>query len=192
MTTKDYFEIVFGFANIGILCVTAYFIYRSIFSPVDAVKTGRKLNNEQQKDNAKRNLFLTLFALRGSPVNYDFVRALNQIDIVFEDTPSVLDAWHTHYDSLQIKGQANENQIWDLQRTNLLSAMAVSLGYNRIRQTDMLKNYYPEGHSNQFREDWELRFAAKQFLTKGNELCEILIANANANQQDQDETKTQS
>lgn len=188
MTTKECFDIVFGFANIAVLCTTAYFIYRSIYSPLDAVKVGRELNNEKNKDDAKRSLFLLLFSLRGSPVHYDFVRGLNQIDIVFEDTPTVLDAWHIHYDSLQIKGQVNENQIWDLQRTNLLSAMAVSLGYNRIRQTDMLQNYYPEGHSNQFREDLELRQAAKRFLTTGHELYEILIAN----QQPPDQQETQS
>jgi hypothetical protein len=176
LTTMNYFEMAYWFISLCILVATVYYIATG---PLNAVKTGRQLNNDQQKDNAKRNLFLTLFALRGSPVHYDFVRGLNQIDVVFEDTPSVLDAWHTHYDSLQIKGQVNENQIWDLQRTNLLSAMAVSLGYNRIRQTDMLQNYYPEGHSNQFREDWELRFAAKEYLKKGGDLYEILIANAN-------------
>lgn len=177
MTTKDYFEIIFGFTNIGILCVTAYFIYRSIYSPVDAVNVGRQLNNEQKKDDAKRNLFLTLFALRGSPVHYDFVRALNQIEIVFEDTPTVLDAWRTHYDSLQIKGQVNENQIWDIQRTNLLSAMAVSLGYNRIRQTDMLQNYYPEGHVNQMNEDVQFRQAALTFYKSSAALSHLLIQN---------------
>ncbi len=175
MTTKDKFEIVFGFVNILILCVTGYFIYRSLYSPVDAVKIGRKLNEEQQKDNAKRSLFLTLFSLRGSPVNYDFVRALNQIDIVFEDVQLVLDAWHTHYDSLQTKGQINESQIWDLQRTNLLSAMAVSLGYNRIRQTDMLKNYYPEGHLNQVKDEFDFRQAALTYYKSGAALHEKAI-----------------
>jgi len=192
MTTKENFDIVFGFANIAVLCTTAYFIYRSIFSPIDAVKVGRELNNKKNKDDAKRNLFLLLFSLRGSPLHYDYVRGLNQIDIVFEDTKTVLEAWHIHYDSLQIKGQVNENQIWDLQRTNLLSAMAESLGYSSIRQTDMLQNYFPEGHDYRNREEWELRNAARLFLTKGHILYDILIANANQNKNKQDIEEHQS
>jgi hypothetical protein len=148
MTTKEWFDVWIGVVNTLILVVTGGFIFRSLYSPVDAVKIGRQLNNEQQKDSAKRSLFLTLFSLRGSPLNYDFVIGLNQIDVVFEDTPSVLEAWHIHYDSLNTTGQVDATKIWDLQRTNLLSAMAQSLGYERIRQTDMLKNYTPIGHEN--------------------------------------------
>jgi len=51
-----------------------------------------------------------------------------------------------------------------------------------------MKNYYPVGHDNQFRDDWELRQAAKRFLTTGHELYEILIAN----QQPPDQQETQS
>jgi hypothetical protein len=176
-------EIIFGVVNSLILVVTAYFIYRSLYSPVDSVKVGRQLSNEQQKDNAKRNLFLTLFALRGSPLSFDFVRGLNQIDIVFEDSQLVLDAWHTHYDSLQIKGQVNENQIWDLQRADLLSVMAVSLGYNRIRQTDMMKNYYPEGHNNQIKMEMDFREAEFLYHKSGALLHEKAMQQMDVNQQ---------
>lgn len=177
MTTKECFDIFFGFINIGILSTTAYFIYRSIYSPIDAVNVGRRLNNEQKKDDAKRNLFLTLFSLRGSPVHYDFVRCLNQIDIVFEDTRTVLDAWHDLRTSLNIKGQANEHKVWEILRTNLLSAMAVSLGYNRIQQTDMIQDYYPEGHDNQLKDDLDFRQAASTFLKSGAALHELIIQN---------------
>lgn len=177
MTTKDYFEIIFGFVNIGILCVTAYFIYRSIYSPIDAVKVGRKLNNEQKKDDAKRSLFLLLFSLRGNPIHYDFVRGLNQIDIVFEDTPSVLTAWRDLRTSLNIKNQSNAEKNWEILRTNLLSAMAVSLGYNRIQQTDMIQDYYPEGHDNQLKDDLDFRQAASVFLKSGAALHELIIQN---------------
>ena len=171
MTIKDYFEIAFLFINTIILCVTIYVIRKS---PTDAIKIGRQLNDAQQKDDAKRGLFLTLFSLRGNALHYDFVRSLNQIDVVFEDTPSVLKAWHTHYDSLQLKGQTNEAQIWHLQRTNLLSEMAVSLGYDRIRQTDMIKNYYPEGHENQNRSDWEFRTDQHEYYKSAVTLNKLL------------------
>ncbi len=175
MSGKEVFEIVLGIANIFILGITCYFIYRSIYSPVDAVKIGRQLNTEKQKDDAKRNLFLLLFSLRGSAITYDFVRGLNQIDVVFEDTPEVLSAWHIHYDSLHIKGQVDEDKIWELQRTNLLSAMAVSLGYNRIRQTDMIKSYFPEGHGNRLKNDFEFREAERKFYEMGAIVYQIMI-----------------
>lgn len=175
--SKETWDILVGIANVLILIITSYFMWRSLRSPIDAVKVGRALNNEQQKDNAKRNLFLTLFALRGSPVHIDYVRALNEIDVVFEDVPSVLEAWHIHYDSLQIKGQINENQIWDLQRTNLLSEMALHLGYNRIRQTDMIRSYYPQGHENQTKWDFELRFAAQNYFELGRTVFQEMLNN---------------
>ncbi len=169
---KDYFNIAFLFINAAILCATIYVIRKS---PSDAIKIGRQLNDAKNKDDAKRELFLTLFSLRGSPLHYDYVRCLNQIDVVFEDTQTVLVAWHTHYDSLQIKGQANEFHIWELQRTNLLSAMAVSLNYKSIRQTDMLKNYYPEGHENQNISNWEFRYDRQEFYKSAKDLNKLLL-----------------
>lgn len=179
MSNKDILEIVYWGISLLILGLNVYFIATSA---VNAVRVGRELNTSQQKDNAKRNLFLTLFALRGSPVHYDFVRGLNQIDIVFEDCPKVLKAWHDYYDSLQIKEQANAQKNWELLRVTLLSEMAMSLGYSRISQTDMLKNYSPEGHSNQAFDDWEFRDAAKQYFQKGSLLYDVLIDNAKKQQ----------
>lgn len=187
MTTKEKLEIIFAVTNVLILCVNSYFIYRALYSPIDAVKIGRQLNDEQQKDNEKRRLFLILFSLRGSPISYEFVRALNQIDIVFEDTQDVLDAWHTHYDSLQRKEQVNAERNWDIQRTNLLSAMAVSLGYSRIRQTDMLQNYYPEGHANEANNDFEMRQAALTYY-KNNAALSALLIQINNPPSDNDES----
>lgn len=143
--------------------------------PVNAVRIGRTLNNEEQKDNAKRNLFLTLFSLRGNPVHYDFVTGLNQIDIVFEDSPAVLNAWHIHYDSLNISNQVDEQRVWELQRTNLLSAMAQSLGYNQIRQTDMQQHYTPVGHGNRQKMEWEFREAELSFYKSNTEMAHRIM-----------------
>ena len=160
MTTFEEFSVFFFILNSLILCATVYYIAHS---PVNAVRIGRTLNDEEQKDNAKRSLFLRLFSLRGNPVHYDFVRGLNQIDIVFADSPDVLAQWHIHYDSLHLENLVDEKTVWQLQRTNLLSAMAESLGYNKIRQTDMIKNYTPVGHENQNKMEWEFREAELTF-----------------------------
>lgn len=172
MSTKDCLEIIYWIVSLGILITNVYFIANG---PRNAISIGRKLNIEQQKDDAKRELFLTLFSLRGSPLHYDFVRALNEIDVVFEDTPSVLQAWHTYYDSLHIKGRVNEDQEWELQRVTLLSAMAQSLGYQSIRETDMIRQYYPEGHGNQLQSDLETHQDWKTYLKKNIEFLTIMI-----------------
>jgi hypothetical protein len=108
---KDWFNIVFLFINAAILCATIYVIRKS---PSDAVKIGRQLNDAQLKDNAKINLFFTLFSYRGSPVHRDFVDALNRIDIVFYDTPQVLAAWHKLFDSLHQTNLVNKEDTWRL------------------------------------------------------------------------------
>ncbi len=161
--TKDNFEIVYWLVTIGVLIVNIWVIAHS---PINAVKVGRKLNDEQQKDNAKRSLFLTLFAYRGSPVHIDFVKALNQIDIVFHDTPTVLQAWQNYYTSVGIQNQVNEEKIWELLRVDLLSQMAQSLGYSAIKQTDMTKHYYPTGNWNLWLNDYNLKKAAYDFLER--------------------------
>lgn len=183
-------EIFFGVVNTCILGITAYFIYRSIFSPVDAVKVGRRLNNEEQKDNAKRELFLTLFSLRGNPIHYDFVTGLNEIDVVFEDNPSVLTAWHKHFRDLHDKGLTDPLKIWEVGRIELLSEMAVSLGYNALKQTEIMQHYYPEGHSNQLQDDFDFRQAALLYLKSGVVMHEMLIGQMKANQQSQTEEET--
>jgi hypothetical protein len=176
MEYKDYLEIGYWAVSLLILSATVFYIY---YAPIKAVKVGRQLNDEQNKDTAKRNLFLTLFAYRGSPVHFDFVNNLNKIDIVFQDEPNVLTAWAKYYDSLGQKNITNQEEVWSILRVDLLSEMAISLGYKKLKQVDIMKNYYPEGHDNQIKEDMELRQAAIKFLKTGKEIHEILISNAN-------------
>jgi hypothetical protein len=85
MKINEIFDIIFGFINVLILGATCVFIYQSKNKPLEAVKLGNKLTDTQFKENAKHNLFLTLFSLRGTPLHYDFVKSLNQIDVVFQD-----------------------------------------------------------------------------------------------------------
>lgn len=174
--TKDILEVIYWVISLGVLVVNIYVISHA---PKDAVKIGRKLNDEQQKDNAKRELFLDLFAYRGSPIHKTFVDALNEIDLVFHDTPNVLNAWHRYYDSLHLKNQVNEEETWRLLRVELLTQMAVSLGYSEIRQIDMMQHYYPEGHGKQLEDDWDLRESAKAFLKNGDIVYKIMIENWN-------------
>lgn len=53
--------------------------------------------------------------------------------------------------------------------------MAVSLNYKSIRQTDMLKNYYPEGHESQNISNWEFRYDRQEFYKASKDLNKLLF-----------------
>ena len=169
---KDWFNIIFLFVNAAILCATIYVIRKS---PSDAVKIGRELNEAQIKDEAKVNLFFTLFSYRGSPVHRHFVDALNRIDIVFYDTPKVLSAWHKLFDSLHQTNLVNQEDTWRLLRTELLSEISLSLGYKDLKQYDIEKHYFPQGHENQQAQDWEFRYDQHEYYKISKDLHKLLF-----------------
>jgi hypothetical protein len=174
MATKDYFEIAYWIISLMILCATVYYIY---YSPIKAVQIGRELNEEKNKLDAKRELFLMLFSLRGNPTNYNFVNGLNRIDIVFEDDADVLNSWNKLYDSLNQKDLTDPIGIWERNRTDLLSAMAISLGYNSLKQTDIQKNYTPQAHADNEQENWTARQKEMKYYESATRLNEFLIDN---------------
>lgn len=189
MTPKDYFEIAYWVVSLGILGLTVYWI---AISPLKAVETGRKLDNEQNKYNAKRDLFLTLFSLRGNPTHYDFVNGLNQIDIVFQDEEKVLVAWEKLYESLGNTNLTNAVQTWDLLRTELLSEMAQSLGYQKLKQTSIQRNYSPQAHANQDNENWSYHQTAKTYFETGAEMHKLWINHYNNPDKNQVDKKLES
>lgn len=183
MSSKDIFEVGYWIVSLIILGFTVYWIK---ISPVKAVETGRKLDDEQNKYDAKRDLFLTLFSLRGDPAHYEFVNGLNQIDIVFQDEQKVLNAWEKLYDSLNTTNLTNPPQIWDLLRTELLSEMAQSLGYQKLKQTSIQRNYSPQAHADQNFENWNQKQAAKDFFESGTKLYKMHIASIEGNYNNED------
>lgn len=180
MSNVEIIGIVYSTINISILCFTAYYIRHA---PVNAVSIGRQLNLEQQKDNAKRNLFLTLFALRGSPLHYDFVKGLNQIDIVFEGNQQVRAAWHKHYNDLHNRGLVDTENIWKIGRVEVLSQMAQSLGYSSLKASDILENYYPEGHQYQEQNYFEDNQRYQNYLASSIDMNNLAIASMKAQMQ---------
>lgn len=177
MTAKDYFEIGYWAVSLIVLGVTVYWIK---ISPIKAVETGRKLDNEQNKYSAKKDLFLMLFSLRGNPTHHDFVSGLNQIDIVFEDSSEVLTAWSKLYESLGNPNQNNAVYNWDLLRTEVLSEMAQHLGYQKLKQTSIQRNYIPKAHFDSQASDEEYTLSMKAFYDSGTKMHNIWINNYNA------------
>jgi|GEM_PF-1288780 hypothetical protein len=174
MSLKDKLEIGYWITSLAILIATVYYIY---YAPIKAVKVGRELNDQQNKDSAKRQLFLTLFSYRGSPIHAQFVNSLNQIDVVFNDSPKVIAAWHKYYEALHLKNVVNQEENWLYLRTALLSEMATELGYGKLTQIDITKHYYPEGHDFQYRSELDRQQATYEYHKLGAELYKKMIEN---------------
>jgi len=102
--------------------------------------------NRKQRLDAKKQLFMTLIIHRQPGMrSYEAVNALNAIDVVFDDSPRIVDLWHRYFDKLcqsPVNWQAANHDYLDL-----LSEMARSLDYKAVSQTDIDKCYTPEGHA---------------------------------------------
>lgn len=109
---------------------------------------GNLWQQKKSKEEAKMSLFLTLMANRKSVViTKEWVDALNQIDVVFQDDKKVRKAWREYYDSLDEKSQYNKDRESFL--LDLLSEMANALGYKDLKQTEIARFYNPQAFSNQ-------------------------------------------
>lgn len=109
---------------------------------------GNLWQQKKSKEEAKMSLFLTLMANRKSVViTKEWVDALNQIDVVFQDNKKVRKAWREYFDSLDEKSQYNKDRESFL--LDLLSEMANALGYKDLRQTEIARFYNPQAFSNQ-------------------------------------------
>ncbi len=120
-----------------------------VLSPVTAVCVTLWWQHRKEKRDAKIRLFTTLMAFRKSyPVSYEWANALNLIDVIFEDSPTVLDRWHKYYDNLQDPSEVSRSSR-NYKYLELMSEMAKELGYKKLQQTDIDKFYVAEVHGAQ-------------------------------------------
>lgn len=103
------------------------------------------------------HLFLNLMANRKStPISKEWVDSLNQIDVVFQDNPKVRKAWLSFFDSLHPKSQHFENK--NSFQLDLLSEIANSLNYKKLKQTEIDRFYNPQA--------FEDKESQKELITK--------------------------
>lgn len=95
------------------------------------------------KRDAKRELFFSLMKNRKTYyASKEKVDALNMIDVVFQDDIKVRKSWKDYLESLNANSpnfQNNNSYLLDL-----LSDMAMSLGYKELRQTEIDRFYEPQ------------------------------------------------
>jgi ABC-type arginine/histidine transport system permease subunit len=75
-----------------------------IIGPIVAVIITLWYQSRKEKRDTKHRIFLTLMAHRKSnPPSFALVEVLNTLDVVFADTPKVVQLWHEYYDLLCMK-----------------------------------------------------------------------------------------
>lgn len=123
-------------------------LFAILLSPVIAVTITLLHADIKEKRRQKMNLFLTLIATRQTfPIPTKFVDSLNMIDVVFYNNKKVIDSWKAVFASLHTDPM--QVSVYNRKLLDLLDAMAKSLGYNNIKQTDFDSFYSPNLYLDQ-------------------------------------------
>lgn len=121
-------------------------IIAMITGPVMAVLITLWHQQRSEERNHKYTLFRTLMKRRRG-LNQDWVDALNLIDVVFYDNQEIVNSWHLYHEMLyrQERDHEEENRKY----LDLLHSIALSLGYKKVKQTDIDRFYEPIGLEEQ-------------------------------------------
>ena len=132
---------------------------------------GNHYQDRKAKNVAKLKVFLTLMANRKSAsITKEWADSLNVIDVVFQDDRKVREAWKAYHDSLNNKSPhfaSNNSYMLDL-----LSEMALSLGYKDLKQTEIDSFYNPQQFVDQNQMHNELMTENLRILRHSKNLAE--------------------
>ena len=156
-----------------LLALTTYMeiinIIAVIVGPIFAVGITLWWQQRKERRDAKIRLFTTLMAFRKSyPISYEWANSLNLIDVVFADSPAVVDQWHQYYAMLH--QSQNLNEARNHKYLELMQVMAASLGFHRLQQTDIDKFYTPQAHGDQAHLNWQCQTEWLRVLQSTNRL----------------------
>jgi hypothetical protein len=116
-------------------------------APLSAAQLAESLRKTAERENERRRLkfhvFATLMQERASLASLDNVRALNLIDVVYNDCRDVREAWSELFLTFEAS-QHIPPHVQDERLRKMLAAMAkeLSLGDN-LRNDDLGRVYYP-------------------------------------------------
>ena len=137
--------------------------------PIIVWVLGIKYQDRKAKKDAQLRVFLTLMSdRRSNPITKEWVDALNIIDVVFQDNVKVRHAWREYLDSLNDKSPQFESS--NSFKLDLLSEMAMALGYKNLKQTEIDRFYSPKFFGSQmsrqeiiFQENLRVLMRSKSF-----------------------------
>jgi hypothetical protein len=120
-----------------------------VVGPLFAVLITLWWQHRKEKRDAKLRLFATLMAFRKSVtgvIKPEWVNSLNLIDVVFADSPKVVDRWHEYYTLLLRQNPSPQEMETQVHKyIELMSVMAETLGI-ALQQIDIEKFYTPMAH----------------------------------------------
>lgn len=142
-----------------------------VLGPAIAVAITLFYQRRAEKRSAKERIFAVLMEHRRSnPPAIEWANALNLIDIVFQDNDRVVNKWREAFGMINRPAdQVNWGQ-WGHAHIELLSEMALVLGYKRLQQTDIDRFYAPQAHGNQVALTQELQTEVLRVLKASENL----------------------
>jgi len=157
MTAKDWYPILIGAAS-------------AILAAIGAVILTLAWQARKEKRDLKMRLFFTLMTHRKSdPPHFEWVHAVNMIDVIFADKEDVVAAWRALWNILNDKEKVG-SQAHQHANLHMLSTMAQSLGFKKLQQIDIDKFYSPQAYVNQAAAAQEIQNLARAFFENVNKL----------------------
>ncbi|MEK7792727.1 MAG: DUF6680 family protein [Pseudomonadota bacterium] len=158
-----------------------------LLGPIIAVQLTRFLDNKKEERERKLQVFKTLMATRAYPVSWDYVVALNRIDLEFDKDnkkeKAVIEAWKAYLDLLGAKSISPEQ--WTIKRVDLLvellHKMAQVLDYDFDKTYIKNSSYSPVAHGNIEEEQKALRIGLIEVL-EGKRSISMSVVNWPQNQ----------
>jgi hypothetical protein len=130
-----------------------------VLSPLIALQVSKRLNERQEAEKRKMDVFRNLMATRAVGLSPIHVEALNRIDIEFsendEKTKAVFEAWKEYRDQLYVtttlkagdkEGWANWTARKEILLSELLYKMSIRMGYSFDKVHIKRGYYYPKGY----------------------------------------------
>src|ERR1700730_4984765 len=139
-----------------------------ILGPALAVWYSVNVERVREKRRAKLWALQTLLSNRHNVFADDRLRVLNSIDLIFQDDADVRTKWQSYLAQLSnpsFKTDATFQAEGRRRELELISAMALALGYKSLSQMDIDRSYRPELLNTQALLSNELVDAAKSFFT---------------------------
>jgi len=153
----------------------------TLLGPILAVQAQKAVERGRDRATRKNYVFQSLMATRRARLSPDHVRALNMIDVTFygrkilwlvpwrtKYEAQVLQSWNEYIAHLSQDTSQPSFELWastsDELLTNLLSAMALDLGFKFDRLSLKRSAYSPQAHGEIEQDQKSLRKLAIQFL----------------------------
>ena len=157
-------------------------VLATALSPLIAVQVTRILDDLNERQGRKLQIFKTLMATRAYTLSQQHVEALNRIDLEFsskkKSEKAVLDIWQQYLDHLGDK--TLEGQAWATRRMDLLvdmlAAMAIALKYNFNKTQIKNGTYAPVAHGQIEEEQQHIRKMTVELL-KGERSLPMNVTN---------------